>query len=424
MEPTSSYRPRVSRETRLLLTAGLLAITVLWLLARVRFRDRPSPPSAIPAVLSQLNTGPKLDDLAAEISDLSGRLAPWLVAMRRPAGTPASSQPQWVAGLRYRDDVAVTLLPVGSSAGDSGVVALDRASGVALSRTLGRAVGTPPRPWTPQEPLAPRYLVATDVSPAGVSLRPAFIGSFDTIASPLVPAPVWALPAGSDLPLGAILFTTNAELVGMVISSGGQRAIVPAATLLAEAARLLAQPQQPAGTLGIEVQALTPPLASATGASAGVVLTWIDGAAASRGRLRVGDVIEAVDGVPLVNDADWDVRMARLSAGNTVRLRGRSRGATVEATLVASPAAPPATRTIGLTLRARPRTGAEVIRLQPGSAGQRAGLAEGDVITLFGEHLAPPPLRVTRSFAAMQEGQKVIVGVSRGDARFVTVVER
>ena len=78
MEPTSGYRPRVSRETRLLLTAGLLAITVLWLLARVRFRDRPAPPSAIPAVLSQLTATPTLDDVAAEVGELSTRLAPSL----------------------------------------------------------------------------------------------------------------------------------------------------------------------------------------------------------------------------------------------------------------------------------------------------------------------------------------------------------
>ena len=39
MEPFSSYRPRVSRESRLLLTTGAAAILALWVLARVRFDD-------------------------------------------------------------------------------------------------------------------------------------------------------------------------------------------------------------------------------------------------------------------------------------------------------------------------------------------------------------------------------------------------
>ena len=38
METTSPYRPRVSRETRLLLAAGVMAVAALWLLARFRFR--------------------------------------------------------------------------------------------------------------------------------------------------------------------------------------------------------------------------------------------------------------------------------------------------------------------------------------------------------------------------------------------------
>jgi S1-C subfamily serine protease len=65
-----------------------------------------------------------------------------------------------------------------------------------------------------------------------------------------------------------------------------------------------------------------------------------------------------------------------------------------------------------------------VVRVQPGSAGHRAGLAVGDVITVFGEILVPTPSQVTRSFAAMREGERQIVGVTRGDAHIVTALER
>jgi hypothetical protein len=339
MEPTSGYRPRVSRETRLLLTAGLLAIAALWLLARVRFRDRPLPPSPLPAVLGQLTTGPKLDDVAAEVGEVRTRLAPWLVAVEwPPAGNGAPAPSGWMAALRYRESVAIGWLSPRSASDAPAVVAVDRASGVALVRAAGQTPNSSLAAWVPRGPHEPRYLVATDVSAAGVSLRPAFIGSFDTVSSGLWPAPLWALAAGSDLSPGALLFTGNAEFVGMVIAHGGQRAIVPAATLLAEAGRLHEHPPGPAGVLGIGVQAATPVVAAAAGATSGVVVTSVDPAGAAKNRLNVGDVIEAVDRLPVAGLADWEVRMARLTAGQTVDLRGRSRRRLLETSLIAAPA--------------------------------------------------------------------------------------
>jgi S1-C subfamily serine protease len=404
-----------------------LAITVLWLLARIRFPDRPAPPSPIPAVLGQLTTRPKLDDLAAEVGELRRRLAPSLVALHGSLdGSRATARTRRIAGLRYRDGVAVAQLSSRSLFDAPAVVAVDRASGLAVIREPGPVHHnrTPPVLWTPRDPQGPRYLVATDVSPAGVSLRPVFIGSFEAIGSALWTDALWAVPFDSDLAPGSFLFTGDAELVGLVITYGGQRAVVPAATLLAEADRLLASPRRPAGTLGVEVQALTPALASATGASSGLVVSWVDTAGAAAGRLRVGDVIESVDGRPVTHRGDWDVRMARLSVGDTVAVRGRSRGAALGTALVAAAATPPADRTVGLALRARPGLGAEVVRVQPGSAGQRAGLAAGDVITVVGGILAPTPRQVTRSFAAMREGPPQIVGITRGDTHIVTALER
>jgi hypothetical protein len=56
MEGGSHYRPRVSRETRLLLAAGVMAVAALWLLARIRFPERPVSPNPVPSVLSQLTS--------------------------------------------------------------------------------------------------------------------------------------------------------------------------------------------------------------------------------------------------------------------------------------------------------------------------------------------------------------------------------
>ena len=426
MQPSGSYRPRVSRETRLLLTAGLVAVAVLWLLARVRFRDRPAPPSPIPAVLGQLTTRPKLDDLAADIGDLRTRLAPWLVAIEPPpAAHEVQPQSMRLVGLRYRDGVALARLPAPSLRGPN-ILAADPASGLALLQIPGQGPDGPPTSWTPPGAPGPRYLMATQVSSAGVSLRPAFVGSFESIATPLWADAVWALPVDSDLSPGAVLFTGNAELAGLVISYGGHLVVVPAATLLAQADRLLSNPRKAAGTIGVEAQVLTPPVAAATGTSVGVVVTWVDaaGGGAATARLRIGDVIESIDGRPLTSQADWDVRMARLSAGDTVALRARRQGSAFETSLVAAPIDDSTSRTLGLTLRLRARTGAEVLRIQAGSAGERAGLAVGDVIHLFDGIPAPTPSQVTRRFLAMADGGRALVGVTRGEAHMVTVIER
>src|SRR5690242_11812401 len=105
MEPQTSYRPRVSRETRLLLTAAVAAITVLWLLARIRFDDQPVTSNPVPSVLGQLTGGAKYDTLASEIADLQSRLSPWLLVAD-----------DGIAAFRWRDDLAIVLLPTGPGA--------------------------------------------------------------------------------------------------------------------------------------------------------------------------------------------------------------------------------------------------------------------------------------------------------------------
>lgn len=428
MEPSSPYRPRVSRETRLLVTAAVMAVAALWLLARIRFPERPVTPNPVPSVLSQLASGPKYDDLAGEIAQLHARLEPSLVALDVPSAPGSPQASPRIAALRLRDDLAVTLIPSGPNPdawNAAPILARDAASGLAVVRVPNPRLARPPVPWTPQQPQQSRYLVASDISPEGVSLRPVFAGSLDPIDSPLWPEPLWAVPGRADLVPGSFLFTSTAELAGLAIAHRGGLAIVPGGTVLAEAERLLAAPPGPAGAVGIEVQDLTPPLASVTGASAGVVVTWVDPAGAGRDQVRAGDVIEAADGRALATRQHWDVRVARLSVGETLGLRLRRRADIRDVALVATaPATPPTNRSLGLTLRARPKIGAEVVRVERGAAAHRSGLTPGDVITLIADVPAPTPAQVTRSFASAGAGQRVMVAVTRGDTHFVTTLER
>jgi S1-C subfamily serine protease len=251
------------------------------------------------------------------------------------------------------------------------------------------------------------------------------VGSLHPIESPLWSEPLWAVPERADLAAGSILFTNNAELAGLVITYHRGLAIVPGGTVLAEAERLLAAPPGAPGAIGVEVQELTPAVASVTAASAGVVVVWVDQAGASSEQLIVGDVIDAVDGRALATRQQWDVRVARLSMGETVGLRVRRGGEIREVALVANArAAPPASRSLGLTLRARTKIGAEVVRVERGAAADRAGLVFGDVITLVADVSAPTPAQVVRAYSSMGQGERVMVAVTRGDAHFVTTFER
>jgi len=345
METSSPYRPRVSRETRLLITAGVMAVAALWLLARIRFPERPATPNPVPSVLGQLASGPKYDDLAGEIAKLHARLQPSLLALDVPSPVGSLQTSSRMAAIRLRDDLAVTLVPSWSSRerwSDAPIVARDAASGLAVVRVPMPVSTAPPVPWAPRQPQQPRYFVASDVSSEGVSLRPTFVGSLDPIDSPLWSEPLWAVPERSDLAAGSFLFTNNAEFAGLVITYRLGLAIVPGVTVLAEAERLLGAPPARPGAIGVEVQDLTPPVASVTAASVGVVVAWVDPDGASRERLMVGDVVEAVDGRAIATRQYWDVRVARLSVGETLSLRVRRRGEIRDVALAANaPAARP-----------------------------------------------------------------------------------
>jgi S1-C subfamily serine protease len=251
-----------------------------------------------------------------------------------------------------------------------------------------------------------------------------FVAALDSRESPLWSEPVWMLPATAKVRPGSFLFTTDAELIGLAIEEEGVPIVVPGPRVLAEAHRLLAASQGEPATLGVEVQTLTQPLAAVTGASHGVVVAWAapGGNAAA---LAVGDVIEAIDDRPVPSQRHWDVFVSRLKVGDTstlrVRRRGESRTVTVEASPVA-PAVPDAS--LGLALRAMRGVGAEVIRVERRSAGDRSGLTSGDVITLIGETPAPTPRQVARAFAALDAGERLMMAVTRHQSHVVLVLKR
>lgn len=409
----------MSRETRLLLTAAVLALAVLWLLARIRFQGVPATPNPLPAVLSQLSSSPRYDDLAGQLAQIQSRLQSSLLLL--DATTPSRR-----VAIKLRDDLIVTWAPFGAEPGKSPtLIAHDPASGVAVASSMTASAMPLPLPWTPRRLPQPRYFFAARAAGAGVGLYPVFVGSLTAIETPLWSGDVWTAPTGTALVAGEFLFSTDAELAGLVVADGDETVIMPVSMLLAEAERLVSAPPGSGGTIGIEVQALTPPVAAATNVTTGVVVAAVEAAGPAADGLQVGDVIEAADGRLLPTVHHWRVRLARLAPGDALVLRVRRGGELRDVKLVAAPPpSVPVSAELGLVLRARARVGAEVMRLDRGSVGDRAGLAVGDVITLIAGTPAPSPAQVLRAFSAAGKSPRVLVAITRGDTHFVAVLER
>jgi hypothetical protein len=427
---SAPYRPRLSRETRRLLATALVAVLSLWALARVRFPDRPPTPNPVPPILDQLTGPPTFADLAARVADLRAQLTGSVVAVELggiQARGDAARGPEMVAALRIRDDLGVAVIaPAARRAGAMpvGIVAEDRGSGLTLVQTSMKTRPTVPIFWSPRDLEQPRYVLASAISPRDISLRPAFIGSLTPVELPQWSGPVWALPMDAAMTPGALLFTEQGELVGVVAAYDGGLAIVPARMLVASAEQLLEAPRTVPADLGVEVATLTAPLASAAGADSGVVVAWVDPSGAAATLLRAGDVISSIDGVEITGTEQWRVRAARVVVGSSLTLGVTRSGLPISVPLSITAPVNQTAGTLGLVMRPVADIGAEVMRVNRGSAADAAGVLAGDVITTIGSVTSPTPAQVRSAFASIKHGDRVILAVTRGGAHRVMAIQR
>lgn len=405
-----SGQPVISRETRRLLVTIVVAVTALWVLARIRFQERPVASTPVPNMLAQLRPASSYADLARTIADI------------RPLITAAvSASSRGAAVLRISETAAIALVP---GDGDT-TLAFDRATGLAI---VANANGDVPglMPWVPRLLDYPRYFVAADVTGTQVALRPVFIGGLFPVTSHLWFGEIWLLPQATGIAAGTFVFTTDGAFAGLGINHNGQAAIVPAVLLNVAVQRL--QQARPPGELGVTVQPLSPSLASATGASAGVVVTAVDPAGAAAARLIATEVIEAIDGNALDSLELWRARAARVSAGDTVTLRVRGvdgvRDVPVVATAPVPATEPPDIPTLGLRLRVVARAGVEVLAVQPRSLGARAGIQSGDLITVAAGEPLTSPAQLTRLFRSLPTGGSLLVALTRGNERRVIAITK
>lgn len=455
MQRSSTAGRTVSRETRLLLLTILLSVCALWVLGRVRFPERPVTANPVGPILTQLVSPTSFEGLAASVTQLESRLAPLLITvdLAPSAGGDERLARRTAAALRLRGDIAAGLtasrdVAAAQATPDVTVLARDPVSGLTVFRV---APGVDPTlaVWAPRRPQAARYLMAVDVSRDRPSMRPVFVGGLTAATSPVWPGAFWAMPARTDVDPGTLLFTLEGELAGLVVDHENERAIVPGDVLRAAVDRLQQQDvSRTPGSLGLEVQALTPAIAAALGVDTGsgesrmsggssgsgrtgggVVVSWVDPRGPARGRVGVGDLVQGVvdaRGMAPLTLSLWAVRMDRLSMGDALTVRVRSSAdpqRTEDVRLTAGPLPPPSPGALGLTLRAVRREGAAIVAVAPGSVGDRAGLRPGDTITLAGVHRAPTPAQVISAFAAATADRPLLAAISRGTEHRVLALE-
>jgi hypothetical protein len=420
-------RRAVSRDARALFLIVLVSTATLWGLARLRFPDQVS---AVPPVLAQLAPVSALDDIAATANRVTDRIGSMIVSVpAQPVNALAGGRLTRVSALRYVDDLAILPLEdpkLGQATRFVGApeIARDRAARLAVIR-LPPADVSPLPIWSPRRPAASRFLVAVRATPSGVSVQPLFVGSMRAVVTPIWLDAVWELPDIVDAAPGTFVFTVDGAFAGLVVEKEGGRALVPGHTVLARAQALAAEGMTNPGVLGIEVAALTPQMAAATGARFGVVITWVDPQGPAATSLRVADVVEAVDGNPSSTTAHWSARVDRLSAGESVTLtvyRGAER---LDVRLSAArPRIDGPGRVIGLGLETIRGRGAAVTQVAADSAAQRAGLIAGDVITLVGSSERPTAAQALRAFSRSPADRPVLVGFERGRTHHLVAVER
>lgn len=412
----------------MLLAAAVLAVVALWALARLRFPERTAAQQVVAPILAPLVARQGFAGLESQLTDVSARIAPSLAVVALEAAG------RHTAALRLHDDVAVALPgEAGASVPEDTIsVAARDVSGLAVLR-IGPGPAAPLTPsWFRRDPVAPRYVMQTIASAAGVSLVPVLVSGLVPVEAPLWAGTLWAASPADNLRPGAFLFTPDGEWIGLIVSLQGRPAIAPAELVSRLAEARLARAGAGRRHLGLEVQALTPALRGLLAFPSGVVVTWVAPDGPAHGLLQVGDVPHAADGRALPTLEHWRRHLDDLGMQPTmlkVWRDGQSIDVSVTPTTQApsapAPAAPApaqaANRTAGLTTRLVPGVGVEVTAVQQNSQAMAADLRVGDIITRIGPTGKPTPPQVRAAVAARQSGG-LLVAVTRGGAHHLTVL--
>jgi serine protease Do len=260
---------------------------------------------------------------------------------------------------------------------------------------------------------------------------------------------------------GGPTFDLSGQVVGMnsmIFSpSGGSVGIgfaIPATTIHDVVAQLEQHGKVARGWLGVEIQPMTPEIASSMGIKAekgALVATVVPNGPAAKAGFEQGDVITNIDGKPVDDSRDVTRRVATEAAGSTATFTINRQGAQKDIKVLigarpddkvasAAPVAPvapsPTASAMGLGLAAlTPEArksfnlgdkvdGVVITKVDPNSDAADKGLQPGDVVLKIGSVTVKTPQDVQSGVAAAKKGgrKSVLLLVSRaGGTEFFAV---
>ena len=434
--PDAPLRRSSGREIRLLVLTIVVSAGVLGLLARFRFPAAPVPEAPVRPPLERLAARATYDDLALTMQQLEPTVRAQIAVLRVAPGQNSleGTVPGYAAALRVRGDLLLAHLPpsaqVQGVVGDEDAVpvpiAFDQVRELALVRaTLPRAPSPTLLSETPSV-TAPTYLVEAAPGRGGAALRPLFAARADPFFDPRWDHPLLSLGPDIDAHRGAFAFALDGRLAGLLLSIDGMATLVPLSLLQAATEQLL-QGVPARGDLGVRWQRLTPRLAAATGAAAGVVVGHVDPRSGKTVPLMAGDVVEAVEGDPVHSVEALDLRIARTPPGESLALHVRRAGEELDLTVVVGQAAEPAPargRELGWELRPAPGRGSTIVRVAEGSLAAAAGLQAGDAIITFHRQQNPLPGDVDRIWKTAASGDALLVVITRQAGHLVLSLDK
>ena len=260
---------------------------------------------------------------------------------------------------------------------------------------------------------------------------------------------------------GGPTFDLRGQMVGMnsmIFSpSGGSVGIgfaIPASTIHDVVAQLQAHGRVSRGWLGVEIQSVSPEIASSLGLKepkGSIVANVVPGSPASKAGIEQGDVVTAIDGKEVEDSRDLTRRVATVVAGSnasfTVMRQGSPKTIKVQigaqpeekvaANIPATPSAMQATGTaMGLGLAAvtadarktynlaETINGVVITKVDPSSDAADKGLQPGDVVMKIGAKEVKTPQDVQAGVAEAQKGGRksvLLLVASQGASRFVAL---
>lgn len=435
----------MSRETRLLVVTITLSVLVLVLLSRFRFPERPPIAGVAPAPLERLAARATYDELAAIVANLQRTISPSLVVLR--LATSAEGAPRTLHDVLQSvpSEVVVSHVPALRIAPTTAIAAVG--PDVRILGTVGQAAGAPaPRviaadpvrrlalidvPPAPNasvrqlllsDLVTPTYAVIVEGTRAGLSFRPLFIGSSDRFADPRWERPLLAV---SSVPLtspGALVFSTEGQLVGTAIVEGGALALAGARDVVTTIERLSRGERAHPIDAGVAVQPLTAGLSAALGTQSGVVVAHVVAGGPADGVLESADVIMAIDGQYVDSTDDFLLRLAQHEPGARLNLAVIRDGEMMDL-LLTLPSSAPETRDLraGMTFAARRGGGSLVTAVASGSTAEAAGIRAGDAILRAGAVAQPSPAQIA-ALAAGDTHRYLAITIERNGRRHVVAL--